>query len=75
MSATARPHLGPLGRHGGPTETALPLIGNPAVGRIPYGTSVALDRQTLALCPTTDQRGKGSDSKGSCDSGSVQSSG
>ena len=68
-------HLGPLARHGGPTETSLPLIGNPAVGRIPYGTSVALDRQTLALCPTTDQRGKRSDAKGSCDSGSVQSSG
>ena len=68
-------HLGPLAHHGGPTETALPLNGNPAVGRIPYGTSVALDKQAFALCPTTDQRDKRSDAQRSCDAGSVQSSG
>jgi len=38
------PLLGPLGAHGGPTETTLPAAGSPAIG-------------AGAACPATDQRG------------------
>ena len=69
-------HLGPLAANGGPTKTAVPSKGNPAIGAIPYRTSVALDSQRITLCPTSDQRGKRrTRATRRCDAGSVQSSG
>jgi len=56
--------LGPLQNNGGLTQTIEPTAGNPAIGRIPNGTS--------GLCPTTDQRGVTSPSGVACDAGSVQ---
>jgi hypothetical protein len=66
--------LGPLAHHGGPSETMLPLKGNPAIGIIPYKTTVTLDRRTVRLCPTADQRGAWSGSKRHCNAGAVQAS-
>ena len=64
--------LGPLANNGGPTETALPLPGNPALSIVPNATSVNLDDTSATLCPTTDQRGVASEPGQACDAGSVQ---
>ena len=49
--------LGPLANNGGPTETILPLPGNPALSIVPNATSVTLNGTTSTLCPTTDHAG------------------
>ena len=64
--------LGPLANNGGPTETVLPLPGNPALSIVPNATSVNLDGTSATLCPTTDQRGVASEPGQACDAGSVQ---
>ena len=64
--------LGPLVQNGGPTETMLPLAGNPAVELVPSGTSVVLDGASVSLCPVTDQRGVASLPGLACTAGSVQ---
>ena len=64
--------LGPLADNGGPTETLLPLPGNPGAAIIPNPTSVTLGTVKTTLCPTTDQRGTASASGATCYSGSVQ---
>lgn len=61
------PLLGPLGDHGGPTLTHLPLAGSPAI-----------DAGDDSLCPPTDQRGYARPDHGKvygiavCDIGSVE---
>ena len=64
--------LGPLANNGGPTETLLPLPGNPALSIVPDGTSLNLDGTSATLCPATDQRGVASEPGQTCDAGSVQ---
>ena len=64
--------LGPLADNGGPTETMLPLAGNPAFGVVPHNTTVALNGRNVTLCPTTDQRGLKSTPGHACDAGAVQ---
>jgi hypothetical protein len=70
--STSTDTLGSLANNGGPTETILPLSGNPAIGLIPPTTSVAINGTSVALCPTTDQRGVASPSGANCDAGSVE---
>jgi predicted outer membrane repeat protein len=54
--------LQPLGDHGGPTATAPPASGNPAIDHVP-----------LANCsPAFDQRGGARPSGAACDSGAVE---
>ena len=65
--------LGPLAYHGGPTETMLPLSGNPAIGVIPYQTTVTLDHRSVRLCPASSQQGTLHSSKRHCNAGAVQS--
>ncbi len=67
--------LGPLGYHGGPIMTILPLKGNPAIEAIPYPTTVTLSRRPVDLCPATDERGLLTTSKRSCNAGALQLSG
>jgi hypothetical protein len=67
--------LGPLANNGGPTRTIRPLVGNPAIGLIPYGTKVELGGESVTLCPTTDQRGVKSPPGHACDGGAVQVTG
>ncbi len=64
--------LGPVAANGGPTQTMLPLAGNPSIGIVPNPTSASFDGTSLALCPTTDQRGVESVPGQACDAGSVQ---
>jgi predicted outer membrane repeat protein len=64
--------LGSLSNNGGPTQTLLPLPGNPALSIVPDGTSVNLNGTSATLCPTTDQRGVASEPGQPCDAGSVQ---
>jgi hypothetical protein len=64
--------LSGLGPHGGPTKTAMLLLGNPAVRDIPLGSAVVLDGVPQVLCPTSDQRGTPSTANLSCDAGAVQ---
>jgi hypothetical protein len=67
------PRLTPLGKHGGPTQTALPRSISPAVDTIPVG-ALASDGVT-PLCPatgTTDQRGVARPRGSACDIGSVE---
>jgi hypothetical protein len=64
--------IGPLANNGGPTETLLPLTGNPGMALIPDPTSVSVDGGTLALCPVTDQRGTANATGTPCYAGSVQ---
>ena len=64
--------LGPLAANGGPTQTILPLAGNPAIAIIPNGTSVTLNGASVELCPTTDQRGVASVTGAPCNAGAVQ---
>jgi hypothetical protein len=63
-----------LAYHGGPSETMLPLKGNPAIGVIPYKTTVMLDHRVVRLCPTADQRVARNGRKRHCNAGAVQSS-
>jgi hypothetical protein len=67
------PLLTPLGRHGGPTQTALPRSASPVIDAIPVG-ALASDGVT-PLCPasgTTDQRGVARPRGPACDIGSVE---
>jgi hypothetical protein len=64
--------LGPLGANGGPTQTIVPLPGNPAIGIVPEPTAANVEGASFALCPTTDQRGTASGPGQACDAGSVQ---
>jgi predicted outer membrane repeat protein len=64
--------LGPLSNNGGPTKTAVPAGGNPAISAIPFRTSVRLGGRTVSLCPAPDQRGASDNGKHRCDAGSVQ---
>lgn len=53
--------LGPLGSHGGVSQTQMPLAGSPAI-----------DAADPAACPPTDQRGVTRPQGGGCDIGSVE---
>jgi hypothetical protein len=64
--------LAGLAANGGPTQTMLPLQGNPALGAIPYGTTLALGGGKVILCPATDQRRVKSTPGRACDAGAVQ---
>lgn len=67
--------LAGLAGNGGPTQTILPLAGNPAIGLIPSGTSVTVGSGSVSLCPVSaDQRGAlvPAASGASCDAGAVQ---
>ena len=66
-------HLGRLAHNGGPTETMLPLAGNPALGVVPLNTNVKLNGRSIKLCPTIDQRGVHSPAGKACNAGAVQS--
>jgi hypothetical protein len=64
--------LGPLETNGGPTETIVPLPGDPAIGIVPDPTTATVEGGSFTLCPTTDQRGAASGPGQACDAGSVQ---
>jgi hypothetical protein len=64
--------LASLADNGGPTYTILPLAGNPALGLVPYGTTLKLGGAPITLCPATDERGKKSAPGRACDAGAVQ---
>jgi hypothetical protein len=55
------PELGPLGDHGGPTDTLAPAAGSPAI-----------DAGADAACPATDQRGVPRPQGAHCDIGAVE---
>jgi CSLREA domain-containing protein len=63
----ADPLLGPLGPHGGPTPTEVPMTGSPAIDAVPPGTPVLCDG-TLP----TDQRGVPRPQGAACDIGAVE---
>jgi uncharacterized repeat protein (TIGR02543 family) len=67
--------LNPLADNGGPTQTIAPKPGSPVVGMIPAGAEATIGRDTVTLCPTTDQRGVTSADGAPCNAGSVQSAG
>ena len=67
--------LSPLGDYGGPTETMPPLTGAPAIGLVSNSASVTINGSSVALCPTTDQRGEASAPGHACDAGAVQGGG
>jgi len=71
-TALTAAELGPLAGNGGPTQTVLPLAGNPALGIVPVSTSVMLGGASVALCPVTDQRGVASVAGLACNAGAVQ---
>lgn len=52
--------VGTLGDNGGPTDTLMPLLGNPALDRVP------------APCPGGDQRGEDRPRGPGCDAGAVE---
>jgi hypothetical protein len=52
--------VGALGGHGGPTDTLMPLLGNPALDHVP------------APCPGDDQRGEDRPRGPGCDAGAVE---
>lgn len=64
--------LSALAANGGSTATIRPLAGSPAIGVVPYNTSVALQGHPVRLCPTTDQRGDHSVAGHSCNAGAFQ---
>jgi hypothetical protein len=72
-SATAL-GLGSLASNGGPTETMAIGTTSPAFGIIMDPTSVSLNGQGVALCPTTDQRGDPRPGVGklACDAGAFE---
>ena len=61
LAAPLDPRLSPLGDHGGPTPTHVPLAGSPA-----------LDLGPLFGCPAVDQRGRTRPAGAGCDAGSVE---
>ncbi|MGA7396065.1 MAG: right-handed parallel beta-helix repeat-containing protein [Solirubrobacterales bacterium] len=61
---TGDPKLGPLGEHGGPAATHVPLDGSPLIDS---GGTVAPD-----LCPISDQRGVSRPQGAGCDLGAVE---
>ena len=71
QSPTLDPLLGPLGDHGGPTPTRVPLLGSPLVGAIP---NAACQTAPLGAGVVTDQRGvpRPTTPGGPCDIGAVQ---
>ena len=52
--------VGALADNGGPTDTMMPLAGNPALGHVPVP------------CPPSDQRGVARPSGAACDAGAVE---
>jgi hypothetical protein len=64
--------LGGLAANGGPTQTMLPLEGNPALGAVPFGTTLTIGGSKVILCPASDQRGVKSTPGRPCDTGAVQ---
>ncbi len=73
VASPAAADLTGLGNFGGPTQTAEPTAGNPAIAVIPATGTAAFAQangSTFTLCPTTDQRGTAS--SGACDAGAVQ---
>jgi fibronectin-binding autotransporter adhesin len=59
--------LGPLGDHGGPTQTHMLIAGSAAINRMPDAATGCGDAPT-----TTDQRGRARPDGSSCDSGAVE---
>jgi hypothetical protein len=51
------PDLGSLAENGGDTETFEPEPSSPLIARIPNPTTVTIGSGSVALCPSTDQRG------------------
>jgi hypothetical protein len=72
--SSAALNLGPLARHGGPTQTILPGPGSKAIAIMPQPTSVTLGGGSVSLCPASDQRGYVTLFSG-CDAGAVQTTG
>ncbi len=73
VASPAAADLTGLGNFGGPTQTAEPAAGNPAIAAIPVTGTAAFAQasgSSFTLCPTTDQRG--TVSSGACDAGAVQ---
>ena len=64
--------LAPLANNGGLTETIWPNAGGAAIALVPSSTSVTLNADLVALCPTTDQRGVSTATGQACNAGSVQ---
>ena len=72
--------LGSLGDNGGPTQTMMPLSGNPAIADIPLDATplqvTQADGDAFTLCPVTaDQRGDASPAGAACTAGAVQVAG
>ena len=72
--------LGSLGDNGGPTQTMMPLSGNPAIADIPLDATplqvTQADGDAFTLCPVTaDQRGDASPAGAACAAGAVQVAG
>ncbi len=70
-SPTLDASLGTLAKNGGPTQTILPALGSPAIGAIPFGTTVG----SIQICGLPDQRGYSVSSPSPCDIGAVQTQG
>ena len=70
-SPTLDASLGTLASNGGPTQTILPALGSPAIGAIPFGTTVG----SIQICGLPDQRGYSVSSPSPCDIGAVQTQG
>ena len=64
--------LAALANNGGRTMTMLALADSPAIGVIPYETTVTLNGITVKLCPATDERGVHSTPGNHCNAGAVQ---
>ena len=62
----SNPHLGALGKNGGPTKTVLPAQASKAIAAIPSGTIL----DDIQVCPRSDQRGVAS--FGKCTIGAVE---
>jgi hypothetical protein len=71
-SSSASENLGPLTNNGGPTDTIMPLAGNPAIGLIPDPTASGLLYIEWTTCPNTDQRGVPSAGGAPCNAGAVE---
>jgi hypothetical protein len=50
----------------------LPLKGNPALGAVPYRTTLRLGGGAITLCPAADEREVKSTPGRPCDAGAVQ---
>ena len=78
--ASSTTQLGSLGDNGGPTQTMMPLTGNPAIADIPLDATplqvTQADGDAFTLCPVTaDQRGDASPAGEACTAGAVQVAG